>query len=73
MKIVSTRLSNQEYTRLEKICRITNSAEEDFLKKAVRTFIEDSEDYLDAIKSLKSNGRRYSFEDMRNGISGLED
>lgn len=63
--MVSVSLGKGLEAQLSDVSRLLNVSENAFLKEAVENYLEDRQDYLDAVEVLRKNERRYSFEEVK--------
>jgi len=63
--MLGVRLDKDTEMRLESLCKRTGRTKSYYVKKAIKGFIEDREDYLLAIAALEESGKFVSFDDLR--------
>ena len=64
--MVSVGLGERLESQLSDVSRLLNVSEDIFIREAVENYLEDRQDYLDAVEVLRKNERRYSFEEVKN-------
>ena len=64
--MVSVRLGRGLEAQLSDVSRFLNVSEDAFIKEAIENYLEDRQDYLDAVEVLRKNEQRYSFEEVKN-------
>ena len=63
--MVSVGLEKGLETQLSDVSKLLNVSEDAFIKEAIENYLEDRQDYLDAVEVLNKNERRYSFEEVK--------
>lgn len=69
---IGLRLSDELEKRLEKLSKQTKRSKSYLAREALEQYIEDMEDYIDAIKISKNLGKTYTLDEVIKR-SGLED
>lgn len=69
---IALRLPEELEQRLEKIAKQTKRSKSYIAREALEQYIEDLEDYMDAVRISKNPGRIYTLEEVRKNC-GLED
>ncbi len=63
--MVSVGLGERLESQLSDVSRLLNVSEDIFIREAVENYLEDRQDYLDAVEVLRKNERKYSFEEVK--------
>jgi RHH-type transcriptional regulator, rel operon repressor / antitoxin RelB len=70
--MLGVRLDHETELRLEHLCEETGHSKSYFVKKAIREFLDDREDYLLGIAALERNESTISLKQLEKDI-GLDD
>ena len=71
MTTITMRISDDLNHKLEKITQTTERSKSYILRKALVTYLQDIEDYREAIDILSQNNQRYSLTDVERKL-GLD-
>lgn len=63
--MLGVRLDKDLEQRLESLCKETGRTKSYYVKKAIKTFMEDREDYLLAVAALEENNPKITLEELR--------
>lgn len=63
--MISVNLGKGVKAQLSDVSKLLNVSEDAFIKEAIENYLEDRQDYLDAVEVLHKNERRYSFEEVK--------
>lgn len=70
--MLGVRISKSLEVQLEHLCQETGHSRSYFVREALRTYLEDREDYLLGIAALERNETTISLEELRKKLD-LED
>lgn len=64
----SIRLDSELDQRLQHIAAVTGRSKSSFIKEALEQYIEDMEDYADAVSALREKGRSITLDEMEHEL-----
>jgi len=68
--MLSIRLDAQTQERIDKLSKATNRPKSFFVKEALANYLDDLEDYYDALKRKNSSDRELiSFDELKKALS----
>lgn len=70
--MLGVRLDSETELRLENLCQETGHTKSFYVKKALREFLDDREDYLLGISALEKKEGTISLKELKKDL-GLED
>lgn len=72
MHIITSKLSNDLYDRLDRLEKVTNKTKKGLVRKAIEHFLDEREDYFIALRRLEQKNSRVSLIDLEvdNGLEG---
>lgn len=70
--MLGVRLDKETEKRLEHLCEETSHTKSYYVKKALRNFLDDREDYLLGLSALEKNEKTISLDELEKKL-GLED
>ncbi|MGV2432563.1 MAG UNVERIFIED_CONTAM: ribbon-helix-helix domain-containing protein [Rickettsiaceae bacterium] len=73
MHVVTTKIPDELYSRLENLAKVSDRTKSYLVKKAVMNFLDEKEDYFIALSRLEAKNPRYSIDYLKEDNSELED
>jgi len=69
-KFIGLRISEDEEVLLNELVEATKKTKSGIIREAISQYLEDASDYIEGLKVLNSNKKRYSLEEAEQLLKG---